>query len=130
MSTKRQNSELVRSTKAAAKASTRNARKEAVADRRKLNNDYEDNRYKEKQEVKAEKKASIKRGKELSKQLSDRLQIRWNEDYNERLISKMSTKDWSDVKNYERSQNVKAAVAAALSAIGSTALVALYESIS
>lgn len=76
----------------------------------------------------AEKKASIKRGKELSKQLSDRSQIRWNEDYNERLISKMSTKDWSDVKNYERSRKVKAAVAAALSAIGSTALVAFYES--
>lgn len=36
----------------------------------------------------------------------------------------------NELTHYERSRKVKAAVAAALSAIGSTAVVALYERIS
>lgn len=70
---------------------------------------------------------SIQRGKQLSKQLTDRSKIRWNEDYNERLISKMSDKDWEDVKNYEKSESIKSLVSTSLMTLAGVSIVALME---
>lgn len=71
-----------------------------------------------KKNAKAEKKASIKRGEELYRRLGDPKEIRWNEDRNNRLIKKMSKKDWQDVERYKHDQNVKVYAATALTAIG------------
>lgn len=71
-----------------------------------------------KKNAKTEKKASIKRGEELYRRLNDPKEIRWNEDRNNRLIKKMSKKDWQDVERYKHDQNVKAYTATALTVIG------------
>lgn len=81
-----------------------------------------------KKAAKQAKKDSIARGKELDRQLKDKSQIRWNEDYNNRLIKKMTKKDWDDVKAYEHDKDVKAAVSMALTAVGGIAITALMQS--